>query len=422
LALARIVRQSGAPFWGNPVKSKHLLSPLQVAIFLAFLLGLQPVLTDLFIPAMPAIRQEFSASALLVQATMFGVMIAFGFGQLFWGALSDRFGRRPILLWGLALFFSSGVVGGMSQQMEALLLTRVIQGAALGASVVCARAMVRDLYEVRDGAQVLARGLSGLGLFAIASPLFGGFLTEVFGWRANLFAIALVGLACCLMVLWFVPETLRHPNPKATHGLSLWRNYREILSHPEFLSWSLVAMSTYGGLFLILSGGPFIFLQVLEVSASAFGAVIAAGSSSYLLGTLACRRWIARYGLFGTVRLASWISILIVIIAVVLGILEIKSFFLTLCLQMLYGFAHGFHQPCSNAAAPGRFPEMAGTASSLMGMLMAFAAVATGLYLSISLDQGMRGYLWGIAFWGMLLVIAVRMVLPRMLPSEEKVQ
>jgi DHA1 family bicyclomycin/chloramphenicol resistance-like MFS transporter len=371
---------------------------------------------------MPAIRQEFSASAILVQATMFGVMISFGFGQLFWGALSDRFGRRPVLLWGLALFVVSGVGGGVTQQMEALLLTRVIQGAALGASVVCARAMVRDLYEVRDGAQVLARGLSGLGLFAIASPLFGGFLTDFFGWRANQFAIACVGLSSFLMVWWFVPETLLRRNVEATQWSSLWRNYRKILSHSEFLSWSLVAMSTYGGLFLILSGGPFIFLQVLEVSATTFGAVIAAGSLSYLLGTLACRRWITRYGLFGTARLASWISLSIAVIAVSLGLLQIKSFLLTLCLQMLYGLAHGFHQPCSNAAAPGRFPEMAGTASSLMGMLMAFAAVATGLYLSISLDQGMRGYLWGIAFWGFFLVIAVRMVLPRVVLTDEKVQ
>jgi DHA1 family bicyclomycin/chloramphenicol resistance-like MFS transporter len=202
----------------------------------------------------------------------------------------------------------------------------------------------------------------------------------------------------------------------------LWRNYRKILSHSEFLSWSLVAMSTYGGLFLILSGGPFIFLRVLEVSATTFGAVIAAGSLSYLLGTLACRRWITRYGLFGTVRLASWISLSIAAIAVSLALLQIKSFLLILCLQMLYGLAHGFHQPCSNAAAPGRFPEMAGTASSLMGMLMAFAAVATGLYLSISLDQGMRGYLWGIAFWGFFLVISVRMVLPRVVLKDEKVQ
>jgi DHA1 family bicyclomycin/chloramphenicol resistance-like MFS transporter len=385
------------------------------------LLGLQPVLTDLFIPAMPAIRQEFSASAILVQATMFGVMISFGFGQLLWGALSDRFGRRPILLWGLALFFVSGVGGGVTQQMETLLLTRVLQGAALGASVVCARAMVRDLYEVKDGAQVLARGLSGLGLFAIASPLFGGFLTDILGWRSNQFAIASVGLMCLLMVWWFVPETLRHRNAKSTHWSSLWRNYKKILSHSEFLSWSLVAMSTYGGLFLILSGGPFIFLQVLEVSASTFGAVIAAGSLSYLMGTLVCRRWIARYGLLGTVQLASWISLFIAMTAVIFALFQIQSFFFTVCLQMLYGLAHGFHQPCSNAAAPGRFPEMAGTASSLMGMLMAFAAVATGLYLSTSLDQGMRGYLWGIGFWGFLLVIAVRMALPRMVLADEKV-
>ncbi|MBU3723933.1 MAG: multidrug effflux MFS transporter [Burkholderiaceae bacterium] len=391
-----------------------------MALFLSVLLGLQPVLTDLFIPGMPAIRQEFSAPGILIQATMFGAMISFGLGQLVWGALSDRVGRRPVLLWGLMLFVVSGLIGALADRMEVLLLSRVIQGAALGASVVCARAMVRDLYETRHGAQVLARGLSGLGVIAIISPLLGGVLADIWGWRANIVAIAAAGVLGWVMVWRAVPETIVAKDVRATHWRGLKANYTEILTHRGFLAWSLVALSSYGGLFVVLSGGPFIFLKFLEVSATGFGIAIAMGSLSYLLGTLVCRRLIPRRGLLGTVQLGCIVSLATAFWAIVVGMFEIRSVAAVLAIQMLFGFAHGFHQPCSNAAAPGLFPEKAGTASSWVGLLMALAGVLTGLYLSVMLDFGVRAYAWAIAFWCMLLMFAGLWVVPRFLASEHR--
>lgn len=384
------------------------------------LLGLQPVLTDLFVPSMPAIRQEFDSPSLMIQATMFGAMISFGLGQLFWGALSDRVGRRPVLIWGLCLFVVSGLMGAFAPSMTILLISRIAQGAALGASVVCARAMVRDLYETREGAQVLARGLSGLGVIAIVSPLMGGFLMDLWGWRANIVAIAMAGLIGLVMVWRSVPETIRAKDIGATQWQGLQRNYLEILTHRGFLSWSLVAMSTYGGLFVVLSGGPFIFLRFLEVSATQFGMAIAMGSLSYLAGTLVCRRLIPRRGLLRTMQLACNVSLVTAAWAIVVGWFEMRSVAAVLAAQMLFGFAHGFHQPCSNAAAPGLFPEKAGTASSWVGLLMAFAGVLTGLYLSATLDSGVRPYAWGIAFWCLLIVVAGRWIVPRFASAEHR--
>jgi DHA1 family bicyclomycin/chloramphenicol resistance-like MFS transporter len=381
------------------------------------LLGLQPVLTDLFVPAMPAIRQEFAAASLMIQATMFGAMVAFGLGQLFWGALSDRLGRRPVLLSGLSLFVVSGLAGALALSIEALLLSRMVQGAALGASVVCARAMVRDLYETGEGAQVLARGLSGLGVIAIISPLLGGVLMDVMGWRANIVAIAMAGLIGLVMVWRFVPETIATKSAQATQWRGLKANYIDILTHRGFLAWSLVALSTYGGLFAVLSGGPFIFLRFLDVTATEFGMAIAMGSLSYLAGTLICRRLIPKRGLLGTMQTGCTISLVTAVWALIVGWFEIRSVAAVLLIQMLFGFAHGFHQPCSNAAAPGIFPEKAGTASSWVGLLMAAAGVLTGLYLSASLDGGLRPYAWGIAFWSLILVLAGRWIVPRFTSS-----
>jgi len=110
------------------------------------------------------------------------------------------------------------------------------------------------------------------------------------------------------------------------------------------------------------------------------------------------------------------------VLAIVVGWLEIRAVAPVLLMQMLFGFAHGFHQPCSNAAAPGLFPEKAGTASSWVGLLMALAGVMTGLYLSVSLDGGIRPYAWGVAFWCLLLVLAGRWIVPRFIASARRVK
>ena len=153
-----------------------LLTAVQAAIVLALLLGLQPVITDLYLPALPLIVREFGAPLSQIQMTMSALILAFGLMQLVWGPLADRFGRRPVLLLALALMVAASVGAALASSLAWLIAWRTAQGATLAAAVVCARAMVRDLYEPHQGAQVMALGLSGLGLMAIASPITGGLL------------------------------------------------------------------------------------------------------------------------------------------------------------------------------------------------------------------------------------------------------
>ena len=388
-------------------------SAARFALFLTVLLGLQPVVTDLFLTSLPSLQSEFQAPMLTIQATMFGVMIAFGLGQLFWGAWSDRAGRRPILIWGLAIFVISGILGALAPQIEWLIAARFAQGASVGAAIVGSRAMVRDLYAIRDGAQVLARGLTGLGVIALISPIIGGILTDLAGWRANMLAISMVGLIGLIMVWRLLPETLQTRNPRATAPGPLLRNYADILTTRSFLAWSLIAFSSYGGLFLLLSGGPFIYQRLLGLNATEFGMVMATGSASYLVGTLLCRRFIPRRGLMKTVQFAGWISLIIGIWNAVLAITQPLSLAAIMVPHLLYGFAHGFHQPCSNAAAPGLFPEKAGTASSLLGLMMATAAVVSGFYLALYLDDGLLPYALGLSFWSLSLCAGALLILPR---------
>ena len=146
------------------------LSNAFAALVLTLLMGLQPLTTDLMLPALPALAADLHASMAPVQLTMAALILGFGLAQLGWGPVADRVGRRPVLLRGLALYALASVGAALSDQVMAVVAWRAVQGAAMSAAVVCARAMVRDLYEPREGAMVMARALTGLGLVAIVSP------------------------------------------------------------------------------------------------------------------------------------------------------------------------------------------------------------------------------------------------------------
>ena len=166
---------------------KKKFSEPRYIILLALLLGSQPVATDLYLPTLPAIAAELGNPAL----TLTVLMLAFGVAQLILGPLSDRLGRRPVLLVGCAAYALTSFAGAWVTTLSGLVICRCLQGAAMAALVVCARASVRDLYSPVDGMRVLSRGLSGLGLVALASPLIGAAMVAYFSWHAAFIAIGI---------------------------------------------------------------------------------------------------------------------------------------------------------------------------------------------------------------------------------------
>ena len=137
--------------------TRTAMPPTTVVLFLALLLGLQPVTTDLYLPALPRLTQELGAAMSQAQLTLTALLLAFGVSQLIWGPLSDRFGRRPILLLGMAAYVVASIGSALSPTIEALVVWRTLQGAAMGAAVMCARAIVRDLYQPEQGASVMSK-------------------------------------------------------------------------------------------------------------------------------------------------------------------------------------------------------------------------------------------------------------------------
>jgi DHA1 family bicyclomycin/chloramphenicol resistance-like MFS transporter len=372
------------------------------ALALSLLLGLQPITTDVYLPALPMLARALDAPMSAVQLTMSALILAFGLAQMFWGPVADRIGRRPVLLAGLALYAVSSVGCALAESIATLVAWRVVQGAAMSAGVVCARAVVRDLYEPVEGAQVLALALSGLGVIALAGPLAGGLAAAAWGWRGPLALVAVVAALTLAFIAWRLPETLQHRNPRATQLRPLVRQWVQVGQHPVFVAWAALVACSYGGLFTILAGSSFVYMDTLGLSPSRYGAAMAAGSLSYLVGTLVCRRWIARLGMAGAVRRGAWLTLAAGVSIASLALLGMHGLWAMLLPQCLFLFGHGILQPCGQAGVVAPFPHAAGAASALAGLVLALVAFGVGRWLGVALDGSVRPLAFGVAFWAAL--------------------
>ncbi len=363
------------------------MTPVVVVMTITLLLGLQPVTTDLYLPTLPMLQHDLGASLSAVQLTLSALIICFGLGQLVCGPLSDRFGRRPVLLGGMALYTVASVLSAAAQSIEALIAWRALQGAASAAAVAGGRSIVRDLFQPAEGARVMSRALSGLGVIAMASPIVGGLLAQWFSWHAALLATAVFGAGTLAFIAFKFDETLAQPDPNATHPAQVLRNWRRVLAHPTFRAWAALLCCSYGGLFFVLAGSSFVFINMLGTSRAAYGLILATSSLAYILGTVLCRRLLLRYGLRGAVKRGAWFSLTGGVSMAVLSLAGVHAVWAIVLPQFLFAVGHGVNQPCGQAGVVGPFPEKAGTAASLSGFLMMFVALFVGLWLGRTLDH-----------------------------------
>lgn len=356
-------------------------------LLLPLLLAAQPVATDSYLPALPAIAMELGSAS--TSLTLF--VLAFGFAQLLCGPLADRFGRRPVLLAGLGCYAIAALGGAFAGSVAVLAGWRTLQGFSMAAILVCARAAVRDLYPAHEGPHVMARGLTGLGVVGLLAPLLGAWLVQGAGWRwvmASMALYALVLLALC----WRSFAETRRPlagEPSAPRGST-----RAVFASRSFRAWASVAATTYGGLFCFLLLSPMVYIGYLGWSPAMYGWIPAGGSLVYIFSTTMCRRLLRRYGPVGTVQLGATLSITGAAIQALGCWLAPHSALPLLAGHAVYCLGHGIHQPCGQAGAVGDLPHLAGRAVSWSGFGMMMVAFSVGQVAAQFVDTDFSNGAW----------------------------
>ncbi len=379
--------------------------PSTVVLLLSLLLGLQPLTTDMYLPALPALTQGFAAPVSQAQLTLTALLLAFGTSQLVWGPLSDRFGRRPILLWGLGVYVVAALASAAAPSMLWLIAARAVQGAAMGAAVMVARAIVRDLYQPQEGAKVMSRALTGLGIIACLSAPVGGVLAQWLGWRFVMLALAVAAAVTLWLIATRLIETAPAQAPGSTQLQALPGTWWHIVRHPTFVAFCALSIASYAGLFTFLAASSFVYIQVLGLSKTQFGMVMFSSAFCYIGGTVLCRRLLQHVNVRRAVAFASGVSLLAGTSLGLLGQYGSPSVWTVLPPFLLYMVGHGVHQPCSQSGAVGPFPQAAGTASALNGFFMMLAAFGVGTWLGWRLDGTVLPLTQGVWFWSVVIAV-----------------
>ncbi|NNG02717.1 MAG: multidrug effflux MFS transporter [Inquilinus sp.] len=385
---------------------------LAVAVLLTALVAFGPISTDLYLPSLPAMTRALATDVATMQLTLSVFLVGFSVSQLIYGPLSDRFGRRPVLLAGVAIYVVAGIACALAPTVEALIVGRFFQALGACAGPVVARAVVRDVHGRARSARVLAYMAMAMSLAPAIGPILGGHVEVWFGWRANLWLLVGFGAAALAATWTLLAETNRHRDPLATSPARLVRNYRLLLGDPGYLGFLLVVAFTYSGIFAFISGSSFVFVDLVGLGPVAYGfcfagAVVGYMAGSFLSGRLTLRLGIERMVGAGTLLSAlGGAAMLACALAFPPGVVPILAPF------FVFMVGAGLVLPNATAGAIGPFPTMAGFASALLGFVQMGVAARVGVAVGHLTDASAVPMAAAVAAVSLAAAIAFRVLVP----------
>jgi DHA1 family bicyclomycin/chloramphenicol resistance-like MFS transporter len=365
---------------------------------LALLTAIGPLSVDLYLPSLPAIGAALDASPAAVGLTVSFYLVGFAAGQVAYGPLSDRHGRKPVMFAAMLIYCAATVVCALAPTIEALIAARALQAFGSSGAVVLARAVVRDLFEgPRAGRELSLMGMI-MGLAPIVAPLIGSALQAASGWRACFVFLVLAGVAAAVAVRWLLPETLRKRAPVASSGMlasiAVVARHRGALAHIGMIA------GGYGGLFAFISGSPFVLQSVYALDPFGYAVAFAIASAGYIAGASLAAKLVTRLGLDRTIGwgvLCFAVAGAAMIAATALAPGAVIGFVASMT---LYLFGLGLAMPQALAGALQPFPERAGAASSLIGCVQQSVAASTGALVAHALNDTAWPLVIGIAVPG----------------------
>lgn len=339
--------------------------------------GIGPISLNILVPALPAIAHRLETDPANVQLTVSLYLVGLACSQLLLGPLSDRFGRRPVVIAGLALAAIAAFTAIFAATIAALIAVRVVQ--ALGASTgqVVGRAMIRDLFERERAASVMGLVTSAVVVFPMLSPLIGGILDTLFGWEAIFVFVAVLSFMVLAWAAMVLPET--RPRAAATSTLRHFgEDVRALLSSGRFIGYALCVALGSAPFFTFLGGGPYVLVTMMGHSPIEYGIWFAFSSIGFMTGNFSAARLTTRYGIDRMI----WWGIIATVAGAALPTLvclfdpDIGQVAVFLP-QTLVSYGNGLLLPTAIAGAVSIRPEVAGTASGVAGFIQwAIGAIA----------------------------------------------
>lgn len=352
---------------------------LAVRVLLTALVAFGPLSTDLYLPSLPTLVTVFGTDIVTVQLTLSVFLVGFAAAQLIYGPLSDRFGRRPALVGGISIYLAASVACALAASIDQLIVARVFQAVGACCGPVVARAVVRDVFGRDRAATVLAYMSMAMSVAPAVGPVFGGLLTELFGWRANFVTLALIAVAVLAATLLLLRETNAHLDEEALKPARLFGNYLRLLRNRVYVGYMLTVACSYSGIFSFISGSSFVLIGRLKLSPAEYGLSFGAVVLGYMTGTFIAGRVSQRLGIDRMVRLGTLVSVAGGLAGLALAIADVASVPAVVGPMFVFILGTGLTLPNAMAGAVGPYPTMAGLASALLGFVQMTVAAVIGV-------------------------------------------
>jgi DHA1 family bicyclomycin/chloramphenicol resistance-like MFS transporter len=381
------------------------VSRLSLIAFCGLLLSVSAFSCDVTLPAFWSMQAEFDVPIDWVQAIVPVFLIFQAIGQLVFGPMSDRFGRRPVILGGLVVYLAGAAIAGLAQSIGAVHAGRVAQGFGSACGIVVGRAVLRDVSHGPALAQSMALAMAIFALGPISAPLVGYGLVALSGWRGVFIGM---GIFALLLLAWGAlrfKETHAAPDPTALRPERLRQSLRQIVRHPQSCYFLIVAAATQYGIISFVANGPRFFKTAFGIDGLEFALLFAATGLGIVLGQIANSRLIARLGVLATTRIAALVLLAVTTVVAVLSLADaLSGIAFTL---LMFTFNTSFLVVIANSASlvidPHR--EIAGLASSAYGFFTQFTASVAAM-LTVPLFAGAL-LPWSLAMLAVSLTVCV---------------
>lgn len=355
---------------------------LTFVLILSALMAFTSLSTDIYLPAMPLMAKDLQGDA---ELTITGFLIGFCIAQLIWGPVSDHFGRRLPLFIGMVLFVIGSAGCALSTDIGQIVFWRVFQALGACTGPMLARAMIRDLFSRTRAAQMLSTLMIIMAIAPIAGPLLGGQMIKVTSWHSIFWLLAVFGTLMLISLFW-LPETLPQEKRVKASLRSAFRNYYTLLSNTQYMRFTLCLTFYYVAAYAFITGSPFVYITYFGVEPQHYGWLFAVNIVGLMAVSMVNRRLVHRYPLETLLRFAVCIAMLAALMLALVTGTGIGGIGLIAAAVFVFFAMNGVIAATSTAAALDAVPNVAGSASALMGALQYGSGIISSLLLALLSD------------------------------------
>ena len=336
-------------------------------VILGLLTAIGPLSTDMYLPAFPAIANDLNSSIASVSLSLSSFFIGISFGQLLYGPILDRFGRKKPIYVGLTIYIISTAWCAFINSVDMLVMLRLFQAIGGCAGMVASRAMVRDLFPVHETAKIFSLLMLVIGVSPILAPTIGGYVSSGIGWRYVFIILAVIALAVLAALHFFLPESRKPDKNFSMHPVQILKNYGRVLREPQFYTYALTGSLASAGLYAYISGSPFVFMEHFKVEAKHYGMIFALIALGLIVSSQLNSFLLRKYKSQQIIRVALACQATIGLLLVAGSYFNVIGLTGTVALIFLFLSSQGFTFPNSSALSLAPFATTAGSASALMG-------------------------------------------------------